>query len=400
MSRMNNSNKKSTQKRALTNMESAFINQFVKSANVPTPRLKKGSQKRPLNRGPKRPYDVNPVQARSKKSPTGAAYNDGFDAVSPPDRLDQRLEDFDELIGTVTGQIGFTILSYVMNPGNSTTFPRLSKIAQLFERYRFEKLEFYFQHDVSQYASQGQTGLVLLSALYDAASSPPTTKTQVEATKPRVICMPNQNSLLCCARNRLHPQGVPLYVRPGNLPGGADIKTYDAGNMFLTVQGMVGSGEVGELHVRGKVMLMDEILDSSALQTPANNQVSQATGSAETATTATPYVLLFATPGVNGVNWVITNGSIVPPAGNYIFTAHVRRTFTGLATQVTTFLYKNVTALVLASTVFTSGTLTQVTQDPSSFVSCNGTDALTVSVDDTFSTGTDTLVSLVMLVAV
>jgi len=351
--------------------------------------------------------DTPPQQARSRKSPTGAFYNDGFDAISPPDVSDERIEDFDELIATVTGQTAFTIIQYAMNPGNSTTFPRLSKIAQLFEKYRFLKLEFYFQHDVSQYASQGQQGLVLLSALYDAASSPPSTKTQIEATKPRVICMPNQNSLLRCSKERMHPRSYPLYIRAGVLPGGTDIKTYDVGNMFLTVQGMVGAGEVGELHVRGSVMLIDEILDSSAVNAPVNNQASQFSQTAVNGgATTVASVIPLATADVNGLSGVNTAGSIVLPAGNYLLDITDNAVFSATNIFVSSQLQikKNGSQLnnqlSIVNWPAVVGESADLSQHLSAWVTVNGVDAITFVSTDTFSSGTVAHTSSVRIVAI
>ena len=329
--------------------------------------------------------ESKPKQSNSRKSPTGASYKDGFDCVSPPDVRDIRVEEFDELIATVTGQTAFTIIQYAMNPGNSTTFPRLSRIAQLFEKYSFEQLEFYFQHDVSQYASQGQAGLVLLSALYDAASPAPTTKTQIEACKPRVICMPNQNSLLRLAKERMHPRGYPLFIRPGNLPGGTDIKTYDIGNMFLTVQGMVGAGEVGELHVRGRVKLYDEILDSASASVATNNQIAGFTDIAGTSlTTSVQLVPLFAGSMIaNSLGIVNASGVFTPPAGLYKVQYCVSAVASGGSmTSLQMNLYKN-------ASVQPVGVTDQIscTQDSLSgfwTLSLNGTDTVTLKVVSTF----------------
>ncbi len=225
----------------------------------------------------------------------------------------------DELIATLNGSVGFTTTQFAMNPGNAITFPWFNKIAQLYERYKFTFLEFYFQHDVSQYAAQGQTGLVLLSALYDAASAAPTSKTQIEACDPHVICMPNENSLLQLSSQGMHPVAEPKFVRTGGLPGGGDIKTYDVGNLFVTTQGMGGATEVGEIHVRYRGLLYDRILDSSAAAAPQNNQVSlfQSTAT-QTYITATPTTAINATATTNGLGIVNTAGVMVPPAGNYL----------------------------------------------------------------------------------
>jgi hypothetical protein len=345
----------------------------------------KPQQKQKSKPKPKTMMESPPRQQNSKKSPTGASYKDGFDCISPPDVRDIRIEEFDELIATVTGQTAFTIIQYAMNPGNSTTFPRLSRIAQLFEKYSFEQLEVYFQHDVSQYATQGQQGLVLLSALYDAASAAPTTKTQIEACKPRVICMPNQNSLLRLAKERMHPRGYPLFIRPSTLPGGTDIKTYDIGNMFLTVQGMVGAGEVGELHVRGRVKLYDEILDASSVASPSNNQIIGFVDVAGTSmTTTVPLVPLFATSLLTS-NLSVTNASGVftPAAGLYKVLVHGSCIASGGSmTKFELFCYKN--ASLLAFGVTDQITCAQDSITGIWVVNFNGTDTFTAKFDTTF----------------
>jgi len=409
---MNRTNKKSVK---VAQLETAALRALMVPNKFPSPgsNFRQNSNKLRLNSlqkevaaynkelkafhaGRDRSRDTPPSgQGLAKRSPTGASFNRGFDAISPPDVRDQRMEDFDELIATVTGQTAFTITQFAMNPGNSTTFPRLSKIAQLFEKYRFETLEFYFQHDVSQFAAQGAQGLVILSALYDAASSAPTTKTQIEATKPRVICMPNQNSLLRCSKTRMHPQNVPLYIRPGVLPGGSDIKTYDVGNMFLTVQGMAGAGEVGELHVRGKVMLMDEILDSSSLASPSNNSVSQFSQvSTVGGATTVASVIALATADFNGLTAVNTAGSIVPPAGNYllditdnvIFSQQNQFDTTELQIKKNGSQLNNQVSIVNWPAVSTeAGSLSH---HLSAFVQCNGSDAITFVSTDTYAAGT------------
>lgn len=347
-------------------------------------------------------FDNRP-QKMSKKSNTGSSYNDGFDVVSRPERDLVRVEQFDELIGTVTGQTAFTCLPYVCNPGNSTTFPRLSIFAKLYERYEFESLEFYFQHDVSQYNVQGAAGLVILSGLYDAASPTPLNKNQVEVTDPHVICMPNQNSLMRFNKKKLHPQGMPLFVRPGNLPGGADIKTYDCANMFLTVQGMAGAGEVGELHCRGRVKFYGDILDASQIQTPINNQVAEFVSSGNESLTSTVELLLaLATSRTNGLNAVNTAGSIVLPAGNYMVYASNRAVFAGSGTTHSLSIYKNAVGIGegAGSRVWVAAQLTTDSLVHYGYVTVNGTDAITVGVTTTFSTSTCVALGSIIIVAV
>jgi len=343
---------------------------------------------------------------RSPSRQTGAGYDKQFDCISSNPPNDDRIETFDEGIGTLLGNIAFQTNSFPLNPGSSLVFPRLSKIAQLYDKYRFELLEFYFQHDVSQFNPQGSAGLVLLSCLFDAASPAPTLKTQIEATRPHVICMPNQNSLLRVPMNRLHPLGYPLFVRPGVLPGGTDVKTYDAGNFFATVQGMLANAtEVGELHVRGRVRLIDEILDSSPVAAPLNNQVVvvQATAG-EALTTGIDHQMLFAGTQIGSIGIVNTGGSLQLPAGNFLIDVDAKCAFTGLSTQFSLALTKGGPSIQSSSPVltYTSGALTTASLHESVFLSSDGTaaSAITAVVNAIFTTGTATAVAFLRVVAI
>jgi hypothetical protein len=338
---------------------------------------------------------------------TGAGYSQRFDAISSNPRTADRSEDFDELIGTVNGSTPFTTTPYAINPGNPTTFPWLSRIASLFEKYQFEMLEFYFQHDVSQFAAQGQAGLVLLSSLFDAASAPPTNKLQVEATFPHVICMPNQNSLLRIPVSKLHPKGFPHYVRGASLPGGTDIKTYDSGNLFVTTQGMLGAGEVGELHVRGRVRLMDRVLDSSAIAAPMNNQyaVFQSVGGGEPIASGVFTAALLAGTQIGSLGISNNAGVLTLPAGNYLVEASSQ--FTTANTFFTT--DSQISILKNGASIMGSGTPRFAVAAGAAcnwhnlmqlgYVSSNGSDTVSLTRSHTFTGGVDNTWAILRITA-
>jgi hypothetical protein len=315
----------------------------------------------------------------------------------------------DELIATVLGSVAFATTQFSIQPANSTTFPWFNKIAQLYERYKFTFLEFYFQHDVSQFATQGQTGLVLLSALYDAASAAPTTKTQIEATDPHVISMPNENSCLDLSVQGMHPVGEPKFCRIAGLPGAADIKTYDAGNLFVTTQGMANASEVGELHVRYRGLLYDRILDSSAASAPSNFSVSNFQGnSPQVVVTATPTTLTLPLAATNGLGIVNTAGSMVPPAGNYLLDFYaIIKDSAAEAYSCIIDIQKNGTSIWTVTTlrpVFVTGVSAGANEEDTipatAFVSANGTDAFTVVATATGAAGTLTVSASLRWVAI
>lgn len=179
----------------------------------------------------------------------------------------------DEFITTVFGSTNFTTSYFPINPAQAATFPWLSKQAPQWEKYHFNHLEFYYKRTVSEFATNGTTGKVMLSVDFDASDPPPTNKQQVEDTDPHVDNMPCNNIRLPMNQRRMHGLYRELYNRPGPVPGATDIKTYDAGNFYLSTQGNQNNTEVGELHVRYSVTFSVPILESDT-SIPRNNTVS------------------------------------------------------------------------------------------------------------------------------
>lgn len=303
-----------------------------------------------------------------------------------------RIEEGFELVATVLGSVAFATTQFNINPGNATTFPVLSAIARLYERYEFEQLSFHYGHDVSGFAAQGQTGLVYQSALYDAASAAPTTVNQIEATDPFVVCMPNENSCLRLDKKSMHPSNEPKFVLAGNPPGATDIKTYNAGSLFISSSGLANASECGKLRVKYKVRLFDRILDATAVSAPANFSVSsfQTAGTAtEPIVTATGLTLAMAVPVVNGLGAVNVAGSILLPAGNYLIDS-VAFLFATAVTNFTVGVRKNGVLVGVSSLqTYTAGdavTSAVMAINPAFFTS-NGADLLTlvVSANTTFT---------------
>jgi len=401
----------------------------VMSTNTPQKRQRKA--RKPGARGPQKGKSngqkSQKPQTRRKKNPNSrgrrkrnsVAHNGqtdtsskymGGNVVRNTKKL-SRPEPFsgDELIATLNGSIAFATTGFVLNPGNPTTFPWFNKIASLYERYKFTMLEFYFQHDVSQFNTQGASGLVLLSALYDAASAAPQTKQQIEATDPRVICMPNENSVLSLAPQGMHPIGTPKFVRGAALPGATDIKTYDAGTLYASTQGMaLDNKEVGELHVRYKGFLYDRILDSSAAQAPQNFSVSQLISStaispATGVGASLPFAHTAAASGyVNGLSVVNNGGLITLPAGNYMVQVQAQFLFSGAGVTTVIDIRKNLNSIlpITPYETFASGSRTYVSMNDFTYISSNGTDYVDVSVQGNFTSGALSVTGSLMITAI
>jgi hypothetical protein len=289
--------------------------------------------KKSAGRGPvvARPAIAKKKKNKTRSSPMGPG---GFNSRSrgalglsggsnrSTSRRAQVIEE-DEYIGEVNGSVSFATTSYSVNPGQSGTFPWGYKIAGLYEKYDFEMLEFYFKREVSEYASNGQTGKVILSFDYDASDGAPTSKQQVEDTVPHVDGMPCSPMIrlpINCATMR---NGPAKYVRPGSVPANTDIKTYDAGNFYISTYGCANTTVIGELRVKYRVRLAVPVLESTGTSNGGAQFIVQSPAAGELMTTSATDQAAFATavPTIitNGVGATISAaGLITLPAGRYL----------------------------------------------------------------------------------
>jgi len=317
-------------------------------------------------------------------------------------RMRSKVVSNDEFVGAIVGSVAFANIAFACNPGQAILFPWLSVESTQWEKYVFEMLEFYYEHEVSEFATNGTTGKIILAFDYDAADPPPTTKSQVENTEPHIDAMPCEDILLKCNPRDLSGNTDLHYVRKGNVPGGADIRLYDVGILNVATQGNQNTSEIGELHVRYRCRFEVPILESTN-SAPVNNQVSQFASTApQTITRAVPAVQVVATVNTNGLTAVNTAGSIVLPAGNYLVSASTLFQVSGgdLSQDTTYGFAKNATAFgtQFSQTYGGAADLTATFVLPPQFYTSNGTDALTLVLAATF-TGTATATTVITIVA-
>jgi len=323
----------------------------------------------------------------------------------------------DENLGTISSvgnNLGYSVLSqFPINPGQASTFPWLSSIAKNFEKYKFLKLEFYTIPQVSAFATSGQTGEVILSCDYDASDAAPGTYQQQTDQWPHCSKPPPLRLNLPLDAKQLHKESDAKFVRPGGVLGGTDIKTYDAGNVFVGAVNIGGTPSVVlcSLHVRYSCELTIPILENFAAA-PQNNSVTFLADYNAALTTATPYQPLLASAATtslqvtNGLAVVNTAGSIVPAPGNYIL--NIATTFANTSSVMSLCYLKvfkngnlqNPQSGVTAAFENTAATDEYVTLNASQFISCNGTDAITLSIESVFAAGTTTATTTFLLTAV
>lgn len=347
--------------------------------------LSGGARKKPQN-GQQSGRAAQPAKGKARPRPAGrkqrrefAPAAVGFESIRSglENRgARSRRESNTEYIGEIAGSIAFVVNSYPINPGQAATFPWLSQQATRFEKYRFHRLRFLYRTQ----KSTATNGTVMFAADYDAADPLPSSKAQLLQNEDKERKAPWQEFELSCGpRNLADTDG--LFVRPGAKPGGTDIKTYDLGKLLVATQGMADTSAVGELWVDYDVELMTPILESSAAPVTTTVSLFQSS-SAESLATGVNYTMLLASPAVDGLPALNTSGSIVPPAGNYVLDYWVRFNTSTDLSGCSVNPKKGGSTIgptSLSSSHGGTGDISEVLSG-SGFVSCNGTDALTLEV--------------------
>lgn len=149
----------------------------------------------------------------------------------------------------------YSVATFPINPANPRTFPWLSYIARLYDKYRFHKLRFIYVNSVSTQ----QEGNVMMSLDYDTLDAAPADLVQASQL----------------AKYKLTPIYYPAdftvpTTHPGNNPwlytfdlsatsSTVDLKTYNIGNFFLALDGVPQDGkDYGYLAVEYDVELLDK----------------------------------------------------------------------------------------------------------------------------------------------
>lgn len=223
-----------------------------------------------------------------------------------------------EYISDVLGMEAFAVTqSFALNPGVAATFPWLSTQALGWEQYRFKRLEFHFLDDTGS----STAGNVMLVPDYDAADPAPVTKQAASTYQDVKRAAPWKSFTATLDPPSLSPMGPRKYIRYGALASNLDIKTYDAGNLFVGVSGASADSQYwGELWVSYEV---EFFVPQTVTQSPTGPPLSQIL-SAHSSTPSTGNllpsptvqsgtlgvsvsgnVITFPAPGVYGLNYMV-----------------------------------------------------------------------------------------------
>lgn len=162
-----------------------------------------------------------------------------------------------EYIQDIVGSSGFTIQTFPVQPGISTTFPWLSCVSQAFEEYILHGILFEFKSTSADALNSTNTalGTVIMATEYNPLHGPFTGKRDMENYVYSTSSPPSVSALhpIECARDvtvlsELFIRNVPLT--------GADLRFSDLGLFQIATVGMQASATIGELWVTYDVELI------------------------------------------------------------------------------------------------------------------------------------------------
>lgn len=154
-----------------------------------------------------------------------------------------------EYFADLAGSTGYAGRYFQINPGLSDVFPWLNRVANNYERYKWEKLSFEFR----SMSATSEKGSVLLTVDQDASDTGPTTKGQSLAYFGSMEFAPWMTK-------QIHVTGFDrskqFFVRSGTLSTISDVKLYDACSFFPGTTGQASGGTtLGSLWVSYRIRL-------------------------------------------------------------------------------------------------------------------------------------------------
>lgn len=230
-----------------------------------------------------------------------------------------------ELVATVNGSVAFAANKFVVNPGDATTFPWLSGIAQRYEEYRFHALRF----ELLTRSATSTVGSVILAPEYNAGHPDPVSESQVCAYKGAVEDAPWRDIVCPLNAGDMHSLGARKFVRNGNVAG--DVKTYDAASMYVCTLEEANTNAIGKLWVHYDVELEVPQLDGTS--TASENLAFFNLSADQTLTSTVEATLAFDEEVENSLGITNAAGVFTLPRGSYLVQASAGVTLGGLGAQ-------------------------------------------------------------------
>lgn len=244
-----------------------------------------------------------------------------------------------ELMAEVVSSVAFTSTQYRIQPADSSIFPWVGSIAAKYQKWRCVNLWLEYVPTVTEYAAAGTQGRIVLAANYDSLDANLTDIAQAETISPNSPGMPDEHFVLALNPRQVSP--VPLLVRPGQVPAGGTITSFDGGVFYVIVNG-IASGvtdgtKLGEVFVNYEFEFYDPIIPGlSVTPQPTHSTLALPNWAVTTTVPSATWSTLpdcsvsAADGGWNGLGITgIATGSWTFPPGRYMI--HYKERFDGAA---------------------------------------------------------------------
>lgn len=230
-------------------------------------------------------------QRRSNRAP-GAPIAMGSSSMNPRNSNDYPIHNVERICEI--GVSEFTgIKRFQINPGLMTTFPWLSNIAGSFDRYMFKRLVFRYKPT----CPTTTTGQVVFAWDYDALDPIPRDNREMcQETFWKAISPWQSGTFSIPGINKN------LYTR-GGVIAGSDLKTYDVGQLFISVD--VDADNVGYIEAEYDVVLKDKQPDfiHEAPRSNTSLYILGATNNTMSVNASSEGQVLISNYTVKGYNW-------------------------------------------------------------------------------------------------
>ena len=168
----------------------------------------------------------------------------------------------------MNGSTSFSLSTFNIQPADASTFPWGATIAKNYSQYRLRGCVFMFRStSADDVGGAGDTalGTVMMCHDQDPLADAPANKQELLSymnstdTKPSLSKM----CIVECAPHRSNAEQH-MYIRPGPLPTGGNLKDYDFGKFYLATEGQPAAvTKIGELWVTYEFELIRPKLDNS-----------------------------------------------------------------------------------------------------------------------------------------
>lgn len=152
----------------------------------------------------------------------------------------------------------FLLRQYRINPGDSSTFPWLSQVAQNYEQYRFHGLAFEYKTTSGAISTAPMLGTVVMATQYNSLAQSFVNKQQMENYEFACSTVPSANVIhpIECDPKETQCNGIFNVLTNRSFSGG-DVRLFDLGLFSIATVGLPFEGEnCGELWVTYDVCLM------------------------------------------------------------------------------------------------------------------------------------------------